>query len=125
MKRFTAATLAAATALSLAVAPSQAAERKSPSEVTDAEVLAYIVAAGLAEAIQPGSGFSGPAAGSSEKGLLPDDISSSLKNDVANGYKAGTTYDILVGTGIALGVLVLLGGGAAAAGLLPGIALPF
>lgn len=124
MKRFTAAALAAATAVSLAAAPAQAAT-KSPSQVTDEEAIAYVVAAGIAEAIKPGSGFSGPYGGSSQKDLIPNDISSSVRNDVANGYKVGTTYDILVGTGIALGVLALLGGGAAAAGLIPGFALPF
>ncbi|WP_216643914.1 hypothetical protein, partial [Salmonella enterica] len=49
---------------------------------------------------------------------------SSFKSDAANGWKVGTTFDILWGTGVAVAVL----GAAYAAvqnGLVPGVSLPF
>lgn len=52
---------------------------------------------------------------------MPNSATSSLKNDAARGYKLGTTYDILVGTGIAAAVIAVLGGAAAAAGKIPGV----
>ncbi|WP_293831341.1 hypothetical protein [uncultured Corynebacterium sp.] len=146
MKRITAAALAATTALSLAAVPAQAEEGtlnetlenletavnpKKASEVNDAYLAAYIGQAKIRERLEPGTGYSGPYKGSSDKNLVPKSATSSLKNDAARGYKVGTTYDILVGTGIAAGVLALVGAAAAAAGKipglpgLPGVQLPF
>ena len=51
-------------------------------------------------------------------------LNSSLKNDANNGYKLGTTFEILLGTGIAAVLLAALGG-AAYAGVIPGVQLPF
>lgn len=119
MKRFTAAAVAAATSLALVGMPAEAAEnktsseKKSSSEVTDADVLRYIGQKTAAEALTPGSGFSKPYVKSSQKDdKVPERAASSVKNDVAKGYKIGTTYDILVGTGIAAAILAVLGGGA-------------
>lgn len=141
MKRFTAATLAAATTLSLAVAPAQAAElsdiaigHESSSQVTDAELTLYALAAIGAELVNKGDGFSAPYMGSSEAGIfettsdaneatISQVLQSSARNDANKGYKLGTTYDILVGTGIAIAVLAALGG-AAAACVIPGVTLP-
>ena len=132
MKRITAAALAATTALSLAAVPAQAEEGNqkdlsdivSPdraSDVTDAHLAAAKLKAEARELRNEGSGYSGPYKSSSEKNLVPKSAKSSLKNDVARGYKLGTTYDILVGTGIASGVLALVGAAAAAAGKIPGV----
>ena len=132
MKRITAAALAATTALSLAAVPAQAEEGNqkdlsdivSPdraSDVTDGHLAAAKLKAEARELRNPGSGYSGPYKSSSDKNLVPKSATSSLKNDVARGYKLGTTYDILVGTGIAAGVLALVGAAAAAAGKIPGV----
>lgn len=141
MKRFTAAALAATTAISLAAAPAQAAElsdlaigHDSSSQVTDAELTGYALAAIAAEFANKGDGFSAPYMGSSKAGLfettsdateaqISQALQSSARNDANKGYKLGTTYDILVGTGIALAVLAAVGG-AAAAGVIPGVSLP-
>lgn len=132
MKRITAAALAATTALSLAAVPAHAEEGNqkdlsdivSPdraSDVTDAHLAGAKLKAEARELRNPGSGYSGPYKSSSEKNLVPKSAKSSLNNDVARGYKLGTTYDILVGTGIAAGVLALVGAAAAAAGKIPGV----
>lgn len=136
MKRITAAALAATTALSLTAVPAQAEEDplndtlqkfekavkpKKASEVSDAYLAGYIAQAMVREKVKPGTGFSGPYKSSSEKNQVPKSATSSLKNDAARGYKVGTTYDILVGTGIAAGVLALVGAAAAAAGKIPGV----
>ena len=141
-RRFIAAGLAAATALSLSVAPAQADEKpgyhkESSSQVTDAEVLGYAIARAVVEGLLPGQGVSQPYLGSSKAGMfdIPEDkagaqkdlkngLMSSFRNDANRGYKLGTTYDILVGTGIAALVLAALGG-AAYAGVIPGVQLPF
>ena len=135
MKRITAAALAATTALSLAAVPAQAEEDtlknienavnpKKASEVNDAYLAGYITQAKVREKLEPGTGYSGPFKSSSEKNQVPKSATSSLKNDAARGYKVGTTYDILVGTGIAAAVVAVLGLGAAAAGMIPGVELP-
>ncbi|OHF40318.1 hypothetical protein [Corynebacterium sp. HMSC074A01] len=135
MKRIAAASLAAATALSLAAAPAQALEgynRDSSSKVTDVEAGLYVGAAVIAEALQEGSGFSKPFMQSSENDVFKSSsndedkegpLASSLRNDANQGYPVGTTYDILVGTGIAVAVLAVLGG-VAASGVIPGVTLP-
>ena len=135
MKRITAAALAATTALSLAAVPAQAEEDtlknienavnpKKASEVNDAYLAGYITQAKVREKLEPGTGYSGPFKSSSEKNQVPKSATSSLKNDAARGYKVGTTYDIPVGTGIAAAVVAVLGLGAAAAGMIPGVELP-
>ena len=135
MKRITAAALAATTALSLAAVPAQAEEDtlknienavnpKKASDVSDAYLAGYITQAKVREKVKPGTGYSGPFKSSSEKNQVPKSATSSLKNDAARGYKVGTTYDILVGTGIAAAVVAVLGLGAAAAGMIPGVELP-
>lgn len=139
MKRITAAALAATTALSLAAVPAQAEEDtlndtlenletavnpKKASDVNDAYLAGYITQAKVRERLEPGTGYSGPFKSSSEKNQVPKSATSSLKNDAARGYKVGTTYDILVGTGIAAAVVAVLGLGAAAAGMIPGVELP-
>lgn len=144
MKRFTAAALAAATAISLAAAPAQAIEiegeetggygHAASSQVTDAELGVYFLAALAAEYAKEGEGFSAPFMGSSRAGIFDTEtdkdlanqgavMTSSYQNDANNGYKLGTTYDILVATGIAAAVLAVLGG-AAYAGVIPGVQLP-
>ncbi|OHF40317.1 hypothetical protein [Corynebacterium sp. HMSC074A01] len=137
MKRIAAASLAAVTALSLAAAPAQAlpaANHDSSSKVTDEELGIYAGAAVIAEALEEGRGFSKPYAQSSEDGVFKPSseankdsktspLTSSLKNDANQGYPLGTTYDILVGTGIAVAVLAVLGG-VAASGVIPGVTLP-
>lgn len=136
-RRITAATLAAATALSLTVAPAASAttgysdgyQKDSSSQVTDAETGLYVLGAVFLEAVDPGAGFSPFFKGSSEAGLYDigeqttqEDINritlSSFRNDANNGYKLGTTWDILVGTGIALSLLAALGGFALSQGLI-------
>ena len=129
MKRFTAAALAATTALSLAAVPAQAEEGNqkdlsdivSPNRASDVTDAGAKLKAEARELRNEGSGYSGPYKSSSEKNLVPKSAKSSLKNDVARGYKLVTTYDILVGTGIAAGVLALVGAAAAAAGKIPGV----
>lgn len=126
-RRFIAAGLAAATALSLSVAPAQAAEKPglqkdSSSQVTEGEAAGYAVLRVVQELAKPGTGLSQPFKGSSASGMfrLPEDKAgaqkdidnaflSSYRNDANRGYKLGTTYDILVGTGIAAAILALFG----------------
>lgn len=67
MKRFTAAAVAAATTLSLSIAPATAAEKGS-SEVSEAEVLGYILKQGLKEAVG-GDGFASSVDYGIEKGI--------------------------------------------------------
>ncbi|MDK8799474.1 hypothetical protein HMPREF3048_00410 [Corynebacterium sp. HMSC075D04] len=145
MKRTAAAVLAATTALSLAAVPAHAVEiagketggygHAASSQVTEAELGVYALAAIAAEFDKPGEGFSAPFMGSSKAGMFETKtdkeianqnavMTSSYQNDANNGYKLGTTYDILVGTGIAALVLAALGG-AAYAGVIPGVQLPF
>lgn len=135
MKRIAAASLAAVTALSLSAVPAQALEGygyDSSSKVTDEEAGVYIVGAGIAEGLDEGSGFSKPFKQSSDDKVFESSsadenkegpLASSIRNDANQGYRVGTTYDILVGTGIAVAVLAVLGG-VAASGVIPGVTLP-
>lgn len=136
-RRLTAATVAAATALSLAVAPTASAyefadpgfHKDSSSEVDDTELAGYVLRMVTREVLSKGAGISGPAMASSEAGLFnfgnettKADLGamrmSSFRNDANNGYKLGTTHDILVGTGIALTLLAGIGGFALSQGLI-------
>ena len=148
-KRFTAAALAAATAISLASAPAQAAddnlhlrELNKPggsSDVTDLELAGYFVAAGIVEGANGANITNNQGVTSSIRSIAERDskngterlgeaaegaLNSSFKNDANNGYKLGTTFEILLGTGIAAVLLAALGG-AAYAGVIPGVQLPF
>ncbi|MGV0393649.1 hypothetical protein [Corynebacterium riegelii] len=125
MKRFTAASVAAATALSLVAMPAQAAEKKS-SEVSDLEAGAYVLEGIGKEVVKKGSGLTPSMRSIFKNYEKGDDVSaleSSLRNDAANGYKVGTTFDILLGTGITALLLALIGGAAAYQGLIPGVQL--
>ena len=149
MKRFTAAALAAATAFSLAAAPAQAADETAflrglnkpggSSTVTETELASYAIAAGLVEGLNEAELTNNEGLTSSVRDMIARDeknkthkfddaakgaLNSSLKNDANNGYKLGTTFEILLGTGIAALVLAVLGG-AAYAGVIPGVQLPF
>lgn len=136
-RRLTAATVAAATALSLAVAPNANAyefddpgfHKESSSQIDDGEVFFYVLRMATREVLNNGQGISGPAKASSEAGLFnfgnettKADLGamrmSSFRNDANNGYKLGTTHDILVGTGIALTLLAGIGGFALSQGLI-------
>lgn len=119
MKRFTAGVVAAATALSLSIAPATAADKGS-SEVSEAEVLGYIFTQGLKEAVG-GDGFAssvdygiekGAEAISSKEGSsTPEEIKEGLETaGSAKEYPVGTTAEILVGTSIAAIVLGLIAG---------------
>lgn len=125
MKRFTAASIAVATALSLVAMPAQAAEKKS-SEVSDLEAGAYVLEGIGKEVVKKGSGLTPSMRNilkNYEKGDDTSVLDSSLRNDAANGYKVGTTFDILLGTGITALLLALIGGAAAYQGLIPGVQL--
>lgn len=143
MKRFATAAVAATTALSLAVVPAGAVNAgdqfpnglgyDSSSKVSEDEAVGYAALLAIAERLEAGTGLSAPFKGSSKAGVFQTKavengkksdaiFLSSYKNDANNGYKLGTTYDILVGTGIAATVLALLGGVAVQQGL---VKLPF
>lgn len=135
MKRLAAATLASATALSLAVTPALAADSRGSSNISDEEILNYASVMFYKEATS-GDGVSKPFAGSSRAGIFKNEtkedatrqanvMRSSYQSDYSNGWKIGTTYDVLVGTGIAAVVLAVLGVAASATGVLPAFNLPF
>lgn len=149
MKRFTAAALAATTALSLAAVPAQAADDNlylrglnrpgGSSAVTDAELGGYLIGAGLVEGANELNLTDNEGVTSSIRNMVERDakndterfgnaadgaLKSSFKNDANQGYKLGTTFEILLGTGIAAVLLAALGG-AAYAGMIPGVQLPF
>jgi len=147
MKRITAAALAATTAISLAAVPAQADENLylrglnkpgGSSAVSDEELGAYFIGAGLVEGANELNLTDNEGVTSSIRSMAERDaknnterlgnaadgaLKSSFKNDANQGYKLGTTFEILLGTGIAAVVLALLGG-AAAAGVIPGVSLP-
>ncbi|TRX49127.1 hypothetical protein FNY88_06070 [Corynebacterium guaraldiae] len=122
MKRFTAAAVAAATALSLSIAPATAAEKGS-SEVSEAEVFGYILKQGAKELVG-GDGFASSvdygiekgaeaisSKGSSEGSSTPEEIKEGLETaGSAKEYPVGTTAEIIVGTSIAAIVLGLIAG---------------
>ena len=148
MKRITAAALAATTAISLAAAPAQAADDNlylrglnkpgGSSAVSDEELGAYFIGAGLVEGANELNLTDNEGVTSSIRSMAERDaknnterldnaadgaLKSTFKNDANQGYKLGTTFEILLGTGIAAVVLAILGG-AAAAGVIPGVSLP-
>ena len=118
-RRFIAAGLAATTALSLSVAPAYAAvERPMTSSY---ESSSKRIDKSLKDANKSGDPKEIRRAMSSadafEKFMKP-----SYDNDLNNAYKIGTTFDILLGTGVAAALLAILGGVAFQQGL---IKLPF
>ena len=123
MKRFTVVSVLTATALSLVAMPAQAAENKSSSEITQADVNEHHRKANEKEEAKKGTGFSRPYVNSSNNGQIKNDVTSSIKNDTARDWKIGTTHDLIWGTGIVALLLALVGGGAFAAqqGLIPGV----
>ncbi|WP_087116861.1 hypothetical protein [Corynebacterium urinipleomorphum] len=110
-RRFVAAGLAAATALSLSVAPAQAAPAKTSSEVSDGFMVAYVVASALTGNVTPSYKRM------VETDTVPSALASSVRNDVFRGYPVGKTFDIILGTGIAALLLAGLGGFAVQQGL--------
>ena len=120
-RRIVAAGLAAATALSLSVAPAQAAI--GPEMTSSYESSSNRIEKSLDDANDSGNwkklGRAIDRASAFERFMKPF-----YDNDLKNAYKVGTTFDILLGTSIAVAVLALLGG-AAQSGQLPVPNLPF
>lgn len=118
MKRFAAGVVAAATALSLSTGVASAAQ---PGESTvDGIVKEFVSAPHWGSA----KGSSDSLKDENSSKAWGDVYKSSYENDKEQGYKIGTTADILWGVGIAAAVL----GAAYAAvqnGLIPGVSLPF
>lgn len=117
-RRFTAVFLAAATTVSLGVAPAGAT---TSSDISNDQISGFVVRKAAREALFPGTGISAPFLASSQAGMfdIPKEgtkedfaalYNSSVRNDIANNYKLGTTADIIVGTLIATSVLAVLGG---------------
>lgn len=121
-RRFIAASLATATALSLSVTPAHAdigdielsmtssyesSSKRIDKRLKDAEASGNPKE--IVRAIDIASAF--------EKFMQP-----SYDNDLNNGYKLGTTFDILWGTGLAVAILAAAGGYAYQNGM---IQLPF
>ena len=150
MKRFSAAALAATTALSLAVVPAEAQQmydlagkpvkgfgHDSSSQVTDDGMGWYTIGALNVESEKEGAGLSPAmmALGSSEavkdtvdfassdSQLSSDFVGATMKNDANEGYKLGTTYAIATWSTIALVIAGVLGGVGYAynEGLIPGL----
>jgi len=120
-RRFVAAGLAAATALSLSVAPAQAEPDIELPMTSSYETSSKRIDKRLKDANASGDGKkisrAIDIASAFEKFMKP-----SYDNDLNNGYKIGTTFDILLGTGVAAAILAVLGGAAFQQGL---IKLPF
>lgn len=114
MKRTITAVIAAATALSLAVVPAQAAESSKPeislpgqnsSKLDDKEVIGEAIAPERDRTKIIESIIKGKEGEDQAKALGP--LASSLKSDKTNDWTFGTTFNILLGTGIAALLLVI------------------
>ncbi|QPK79256.1 hypothetical protein G7Y31_00515 [Corynebacterium lizhenjunii] len=125
MKRFAAGAVAVATALSLSTGVASAADSSNESSLPALEGLTYAVVAAKNGQSEPhkGSTEQSSKAGSTAESHF-ETYKSSYANDVKNSYPAGTTADILWGTGIAAAILGLIGF-VANSGLIPGLKLPF
>lgn len=117
MKRFTAAVVAAATAVSLSTATAPA---------SDLDTLGNLIITGAAISNGVSEPHAGSARGSSDSSSTPEGgaawvnfYGSSYKNDIQAGYPGGTTADILWGVGIAAAVVLGAGAFAASQGLIP------
>lgn len=128
MKRFAAGVVAAATALSLSTGVASAAgdPNAQNGSSNDAYTTGYVIA-GFAKEVVGQDGVTSSVENIAENSKADGNRSplfSSFKSDAANGWKVGTTFDILWGTGVAVAVL----GAAYTAvqnGLIPGVSLPF
>ena len=118
-RRILAAGLAAATALSLSVAPAQAAPK--PAQTSSYESSSKMIQKRVDDAGRDPKKLERVARDAEALGKF---IKPSSENDFENGYVPGTTFDILLGTGISFGVLALLAA-AAQSGQLPLPKLPF
>ncbi|MCS4490373.1 MULTISPECIES: hypothetical protein [unclassified Corynebacterium] len=119
MKRFSAALMAAVTALSLSTAVAQANDVTS-STITDEQYTYWWLKKFFdpnGNGIHPGYGSA--LSSSEDKPADNAAIQSSLKNDAANDYRIGTTYTILWATGLTLTLVSILVETARANGLLP------
>ena len=119
-RRFVAVGLAAATALSLSVAPAQA-QNNWTSSYNDFFGQNGASSKRMGQAARKGD-LAAVARIQKEIYEARANMDGSIKNDRANGYKYGTTFDILLGTGVAAALLAILGGAAQQQGL---IKLPF
>lgn len=122
MKRFATAAVAAATALSLSTGAAYAQD-PDPNAVhgssSDEYTAGYVLGAAIKEGLNPGTGVTSSLRNSIDNGKeISSALGSSAKADAANGWKVGTTFEILLGVGIAA-VVGLAGVAAANAGLLP------
>ncbi|MEX3505295.1 hypothetical protein [Corynebacterium sp. LK2510] len=120
MRRIATAAIAATTALSLAAVPATAQssvkiwdgyEHDNSSDVTDAEFDDYILTTRIFKAVggedtmtSSGELSSGTAKDSAD---LNEALKSSYRNDANEGYKRGTTFDMI----LAAIALAILGGG--------------
>lgn len=114
IKRTLTAIIAAATAFSLAVVPAQAAESSKPeinlpgqnsSKLDDKEVIGEAIASESDRTKIIESIIKGKEGEDKAKALGP--LASSLKSDKTNDWTFGTTFNILLGTGIAALLLVI------------------
>lgn len=120
-RRFIATGLAAATALSLSVAPAHAQVNIELPMTSSYESSSKRIDKRLKDADKSGDPKERARANSSAS-AFEEFMKPSYDNDLNNGYKIGTTFDILLGTGVAAALLALLGGAAFQQGL---IMLPF
>ncbi|MBP3948447.1 hypothetical protein [Corynebacterium sp. Marseille-P3884] len=118
-RRILAAGLAAATALSLSVAPAQAAVE--PAQTSSYESSSKMIHRSFERASGDQEKYNRVA---DRRDSLRKFLEPSSKNDLKNGYTLGTTFDILLGTALGFGVVALLAG-AAQSGQLPVPKLPF
>ena len=128
MKRTITAAIAAATALSLAVVPAQAETAAKPDLSSNQQQCSSGSSNKDGEKKESSSKISNEAAiegalagdktkivesilkdkkTADEKGKALGPLASSFKSDKSNGWKFGTTFDILLGTGIAALLLVI------------------
>lgn len=130
MKRFAVAAVAAATTLTLSTTPAFAADGYAScptipgfnQSVCDMYTSSgWAVTGNHTNRISEDNEKYGDVTKSTQAAI--DAWASLTKSDVNNGWRIGTTLDIIIGTGAAA-LLLLLGVGAAASGLIPGVALP-
>jgi len=119
MKRTITATIAAATALSLAVVPAQAETPKKPelsasqqqgekkessSKISNEDAIKEALAGDQTKIVES---ILKDKKTADEKGKALGPLASSFKSDKSNGWDFGTTFNILLGTGIAALLLVI------------------
>lgn len=119
MKRTITAAIAAATALSLAVVPAQAETPKKPelsasqqqgekkessSKISNEDAIKEALAGDQTKIVES---ILKDKKTADEKGKALGPLASSFKSDKSNGWDFGTTFNILLGTGIAALLLVI------------------